>query len=31
MNSALTDKDVDLIVDAFDRSIVRLQEDRLLG
>jgi glutamate-1-semialdehyde 2,1-aminomutase len=31
MNGALTDKDVDLIVDAFDRSIVRLQEDRLLG
>jgi glutamate-1-semialdehyde 2,1-aminomutase len=31
MNGALTDKDVDLIVDAFDRSIVRLQEERLLG
>jgi hypothetical protein len=31
MNGALTDKDIDLIVDAFDRSIVRLQEDRLLG
>jgi hypothetical protein len=31
MNGALTDADVDQIVDAFDRSIVRLQEDRLLG
>ena len=31
MNGAMTDKDVDLMVDAFDRSIVRLQEDRLLG
>jgi hypothetical protein len=31
MNGALTDRDVDLIVDAFDRSIVRLQEERLLG
>jgi glutamate-1-semialdehyde 2,1-aminomutase len=31
MNGALTDKDVDQIVDAFDRSIVRLQEDRLIG
>jgi glutamate-1-semialdehyde aminotransferase len=31
MNGAMTDKDVDQIVDAFDRSIVRLQEDKLLG
>jgi hypothetical protein len=31
MNGALTDSDVDQIVDAFDRSIIRLQEDRLLG
>jgi glutamate-1-semialdehyde 2,1-aminomutase len=31
MNGALTDKDIDKIVDAFDRSIVRLQEERLLG
>jgi hypothetical protein len=31
MNGALTDADVDQIVDAFDRSIVRLQEERLLG
>jgi glutamate-1-semialdehyde aminotransferase len=31
MNGAMTDKDVDQIVDAFDRSIVRLQEARLLG
>ncbi len=31
MNGAFTDNDVDLIVDAFDRSIVRLQEERLLG
>jgi glutamate-1-semialdehyde 2,1-aminomutase len=31
MNGAMTDKDIDQIVDAFDRSIVRLQEDKLLG
>src|SRR5262249_8964576 len=31
MNGAMTEKDVDQIVDAFDRSIVRLQEARLLG
>jgi glutamate-1-semialdehyde aminotransferase len=31
MNGALTDRDIDKIVDAFDRSIVRLQEERLLG
>ena len=31
MNGAMTDKDVDQIVDAFDRSIVRLREARLLG
>jgi glutamate-1-semialdehyde 2,1-aminomutase len=30
MNGALTDKDVDLIVDAFDRSIVRLREEKKL-
>jgi glutamate-1-semialdehyde 2,1-aminomutase len=30
MNGAFTDTDVDQIVDALDRSIVRLQEDRLL-
>ena len=28
MNGALTDKDVDLIVEAFDRSIVRLRDER---
>ena len=31
MNAAMTDADIDQIVDAFDRSIVRLQEDRRLG
>ena len=31
LNGAMTDKDVDQIVDAFDRSILRLQEARLLG
>jgi glutamate-1-semialdehyde 2,1-aminomutase len=31
MNGALTDGDVDQIVEAFDRSLVRLQDDRLLG
>jgi len=31
MNGAMTDKDIDQIVDAFDRSIARLQEARLLG
>jgi hypothetical protein len=31
MNGAMGDKDIDQIVDAFDRSIVRLQEDTLLG
>jgi glutamate-1-semialdehyde 2,1-aminomutase len=31
MNGAMTDKDVDQIVDAFDRSITRMQEDKLLG
>jgi hypothetical protein len=30
MNGALTDKDVDLIVDAFDRSIGRLREEKKL-
>src|SRR5438094_1141291 len=28
MNGAMTDRDVDLVVEAFDRSIVRLREDR---
>jgi hypothetical protein len=27
----MTDKDVDQIIDAFDRSITRMQEDKLLG
>jgi hypothetical protein len=27
----MSDKDIDQIVDAFDRSIVRMQEDKLLG
>ncbi|HET7343661.1 MAG TPA: aspartate aminotransferase family protein [Methylomirabilota bacterium] len=31
MNGAMTDKDIDQIIDAFDRSLVRMQEDRLLG
>jgi glutamate-1-semialdehyde 2,1-aminomutase len=31
MNGAMTDTDIDQITDAFDRSIVRLQEDRRLG
>jgi glutamate-1-semialdehyde aminotransferase len=31
MNGAVTDADVDQIIDAFDRSLARLQEDRLLG
>jgi glutamate-1-semialdehyde 2,1-aminomutase len=31
MNGAMTDADVDQIVEAFDRSIVRLQDERLLG
>jgi len=31
MNGAMADKDIDQIVDAFDRSIVRLQEEKLLG
>jgi glutamate-1-semialdehyde 2,1-aminomutase len=31
LNGALTDQDVDQIIDAFERSILRLQEERLLG
>ena len=31
LNGAMTDKDVDLMVDAFDRSIVRLREEKRLG
>jgi glutamate-1-semialdehyde 2,1-aminomutase len=31
MNGALTDKDIDVMVDAFDRSIVRLREERKLA
>jgi hypothetical protein len=31
LNGAMTDADIDQTVDAFERSIVRLQEDRLLG
>jgi hypothetical protein len=30
MNGAMTDKDVDHVIDAFDRSFVRLQEECLL-
>jgi glutamate-1-semialdehyde 2,1-aminomutase len=31
LNGALTDKDVDLMVEAFDRSLVRLREEKRLG
>jgi hypothetical protein len=31
LNGALTERDLDQIVDAFDRSIARLQSDGLLG
>ena len=31
MNGAMADKDIDQIVDAFDRSLVRLQEERRLA
>jgi hypothetical protein len=31
MNGALTDKDIDVMVDAFDRSIVRLREEKKLA
>jgi glutamate-1-semialdehyde 2,1-aminomutase len=31
MNGAMTDKDVDQVVDALERSIVRLHEDKLLA
>jgi glutamate-1-semialdehyde 2,1-aminomutase len=31
MNGAMTDKDVDLMLEAFDRSIVRLREEKRLG
>ena len=31
MNGAMTDKDIDQIVDAFDRSLARLQEERRLA
>ena len=30
MNGAMTDADIDFMVDAFDRSLARMQEDRLL-
>jgi glutamate-1-semialdehyde 2,1-aminomutase len=31
MNNAMTESDIDFMVDAFDRSLGRLQEERLLG
>jgi glutamate-1-semialdehyde 2,1-aminomutase len=31
LNGAMTDRDVDLITEAFDRSLARLQEERFLG
>jgi hypothetical protein len=31
LNGAMTDKDVDLMVEAFDRSIVRLRDEKRLG
>jgi glutamate-1-semialdehyde 2,1-aminomutase len=31
MNGAMSEKDVDLVIDAFDRSIVRLREDKKLA
>jgi glutamate-1-semialdehyde 2,1-aminomutase len=31
LNAAMTDADIDLMVDAFDRSLVRLRDDGLLG
>jgi glutamate-1-semialdehyde 2,1-aminomutase len=30
LNGAMTDQDVDLVIDAFDRALVRMQEDGLL-
>ena len=30
MNGAMSEKDVDMVIDAFDRSIVRLREDKRL-
>ena len=30
MNGAMSEKDVDMVIDAFDRSIVRLREERRL-
>jgi glutamate-1-semialdehyde aminotransferase len=30
LNGAMTDKDVDLMVDAFDRAVVRLREEKRL-
>lgn len=31
LNAAMTDADIDLMIDAFDRSLARLREDGLLG
>jgi hypothetical protein len=31
MNGAMRDEDVDMIIDAFDRSIVRLREENRLS
>ncbi len=31
MNGAMSEKHVDLVVDAFDRSIVRLREEKQLA
>jgi hypothetical protein len=31
MNGAMTDKDIDQIIDAFDRSLVRMQEEKVLA
>ena len=31
MNNAMTESDIDFMVDAFDRSLARLQEERFLG
>jgi len=31
MNGAMSEKDVDMVIDAFDRSIVRLREDKRLS
>ena len=31
MNGAMSDKDIDLVIEAFDRSIVRLREEKKLA